>query len=187
MWQNNEWSDGGLHQAIILRLVTVHMGYIPDGADCDLTASALIVEDESVLLILHKQLSQWLQPGGHIGSSETPPETAKREAKEETGLTIDFHCSLKPVIDSKESTNLPRPFNVNAHRIEDGHWHCDFAYLAVVTDTGDPTHAHEHEGMRWFNREELSTPTISDGKMQSDTRLRGLEAIQRVAEGVADD
>src|SRR5437899_1599903 len=58
-------------------------------AEGHLTASALVVSatGERVLLLHHRKLDRWLQPGGHGDPGETSGEqVALREAHEETGL-----------------------------------------------------------------------------------------------------
>lgn len=53
------------------------------------TASAFVLDpsNERLLLIHHKKLDRWLQPGGHIEPGDTNViEAARREATEETGL-----------------------------------------------------------------------------------------------------
>ena len=54
-----------------------------------LTGSAWVVSEDrkQVLLIHHKKLNMWIQPGGHADDSdENLVETARREAIEECGL-----------------------------------------------------------------------------------------------------
>lgn len=53
------------------------------------TASAFVLspDSRSLLLIFHKKLGMWLQPGGHIESTDSDlVESARREVREETGL-----------------------------------------------------------------------------------------------------
>ena len=61
-----------------------------------LTAGALIVSRQTgcVLLLKHKQLGKWLQPGGHVEASDASVlDAAFREAREETG--IGWSCSRR--------------------------------------------------------------------------------------------
>ena len=54
------------------------------------TGSAIVVGPRGVVLLRHKRLGLWLQPGGHIDPGETPWDAALREAQEETGLEVSF-------------------------------------------------------------------------------------------------
>jgi 8-oxo-dGTP pyrophosphatase MutT (NUDIX family) len=56
-----------------------------------LTASAFVLspERDAVLLILHKKLGLWLQPGGHIDPDDVSlAAAAQREVAEEVGLQL---------------------------------------------------------------------------------------------------
>jgi 8-oxo-dGTP pyrophosphatase MutT (NUDIX family) len=54
-----------------------------------ITGSAWIVDPSKdfVLLTHHAKLNKWLQPGGHADGDENVLNVARREAREETGLT----------------------------------------------------------------------------------------------------
>src|SRR5258708_5634797 len=57
------------------------------------TASAWIVDParEHALLLHHRKLGRWLQPGGHVDGDPDVHAAALREAREETGLrTLRF-------------------------------------------------------------------------------------------------
>ena len=54
------------------------------------TGSGFVVGPRGVVLLKHKRLGFWLQPGGHIDPGETPWDAAKRECCEETGLDVEF-------------------------------------------------------------------------------------------------
>jgi 8-oxo-dGTP diphosphatase len=56
-----------------------------------ISAAALIVQDQQVLLVNHKAVGRydfWLPPGGRLEGEESIFECAKREAFEETGLIV---------------------------------------------------------------------------------------------------
>ena len=107
------------------------------------TASAFVLspDRQRLLLIHHRRLGAWLQPGGHVEPEDENLEAAaRREVAEETGVTalVPFSAGI---------------FDVDAHLIppspkEAGHVHFDVrhAYLAederVVAST-------EVGGVRW--------------------------------------
>ena len=147
---------------------------IPENADRDFTASGYVVDNAKVLLLHHKKIGMWLQPGGHIEDGELPHETAKREVKEETGVTP--RLNHKPDTEYDEpAEDLPKPFHVNAHEIEDGHWHCDFAYIFHAEQHGEATHEDEHHGTKWFTAQELQQ---DDHAMPENVRRTALKALK---------
>lgn len=151
---------------------------IPPRADRDFTASAFVVEGGRVLLIFHRKLDQWLQPGGHVEPRETPDEAAIREVQEETGVGIRVReAYLPPASRAEGSENLPLPFEVNVHEVRDDHWHVDFAYLARVVERGQPPRTDEHGGQDWFTAEELDRLEEID----ENTRAVAQRAIREVS------
>ncbi|MCC3765530.1 NUDIX hydrolase [Glycomyces sp. TRM65418] len=90
------------------------------------TASAILVNDrDEVLLVHHRGLDRWLQPGGHVEpGDDSLPAAAMREAVEETGIAPAALELAEPV-----------PIHVDVHRIpanprkdEGAHWHYDVRY-----------------------------------------------------------
>ncbi|HEX5133962.1 MAG TPA: NUDIX domain-containing protein, partial [Thermoanaerobaculia bacterium] len=54
------------------------------------TASAVVAKPtgHEFLLVFHRKLDRWLQPGGHVEEQDaTVFDTAVREAREETGIS----------------------------------------------------------------------------------------------------
>ena len=98
-------------------------------AEGHLTGSAITVSHDGarVLLLHHRKLDRWLQPGGHGDPGETTgEEVALREALEETGIR---GLALHPA--------APRPLDVDVHDIpargsEPAHEHLDLRYLVVA-------------------------------------------------------
>lgn len=151
---------------------------VPEAADRDFTASAFVVNNEQVLLIHHAKLDQWLQPGGHIEARETPDEAASREVKEETGVSMRIYDDYRPATEYPTSEDLPGPFQINLHKVRDDHWHCDFAFLGVVEEMGAPRKTDEHDGQRWFSRNDLADVS----PMDENTRLMATQAIEEVSD-----
>jgi 8-oxo-dGTP diphosphatase len=56
-----------------------------------ISAGALIVHDDRILLVRHQKPSEydfWVAPGGGVIGTETLAEAAQREVREETGLEV---------------------------------------------------------------------------------------------------
>lgn len=143
---------------------------VPEDADRDFTTGAFIVEDGEILLLNHRKLDVWLQPGGHVEKGETPDEAAIREAREETGFRVELLSSAIEI--SESSIDLPQPFNVNLHRIKEGHWHCDFQYMAELTGERKEDYEYNDEDIGWFSKAELE-----DLEMPENARKTALKAL----------
>ena len=150
---------------------------VPENADRDFVAGAFVVEDGEVLFIRHKKYGVWLQPGGHVEERETPDEAAVRETREEAGLEVEIIDRFKPDTEyPNASTDLPQPFNINLHQIEEGHWHLDFQYAAEpVENIG----AGEYTGekLRWFSMEELKDEGL---EMPENARRTAVELLENL-------
>lgn len=118
-----------------------------DGDPIHVTASAVVVAERprpaklaegSTLLVLHKRLGVWLQPGGHIEAGELPWEAAVREVGEETGLDVR-HPSTGPAL-----------CHVDVHPAPKGHTHLDLRYLLVAPEDEPAPGEGESPHVRWF-------------------------------------
>ena len=103
---------------------------VPEDAKRDFVAGCLIVQDGKLLLLDHSKYGIWLPPGGHVEERETPDETAIRETREETGYEVELNYSSGVV--EEEFIDVPRPFKVNLHRVEESHWHLDYLFLGRI-------------------------------------------------------
>lgn len=103
------------------------------------TASAFVVSknNNKVLMIHHKILKRYLQPGGHIDIlDKNPLETSKRELFEETGInasSLKYKCLY--------TFDKLVPFNISIHMIpasieknEPAHYHYDLQYLFLCEE-----------------------------------------------------
>lgn len=136
------------------------------------TASALVLSrsGHQVLLLHHRKLLRWLQPGGHGEAGETSGEAvALREAREETGIqALDLHPSA------------PRPLDVDIHAIparpgEPAHSHLDLRYLVLAPDGAPITRqVDESNDLRWFPWEALPSLGLDKGLWRALTKARRL-------------
>lgn len=132
------------------------------------TATAYIVQDGKVLLIPHPKLKKWLPPGGHLEPNETPPECACREAKEESGLTIQIISQENLWVEFWNATSIERPYlclleNIPEHNGKPAHQHIDFIYLAK------PISGALLEEAKWFSLEDIEL-LVDDDAIFAETK-----------------
>ncbi|MDE1894046.1 MAG: NUDIX hydrolase [Pseudomonadota bacterium] len=86
------------------------------------TGSAWLVSADGarVLLLHHRKLDRWLQPGGHADGDLDLARVALREAREETGLA---GLGVEGEIFDLDRHLIP------ARASEPGHWHYDVRYV----------------------------------------------------------
>jgi 8-oxo-dGTP pyrophosphatase MutT (NUDIX family) len=128
-----------------------------------ITTSAFIIDPSSneILLLRHKALEKWLQPGGHCEGNSLLA-SALREAVEETGI-MPAQLMNKPV-----DVNIEVPFDIDSHFIpanprkeEDGHYHHDLRYLFYYEGNRDNEfNESEATGMKWVRFEALKNDPI---------------------------
>lgn len=120
------------------------------------TGSAWIVspDRQQVLLIHHRKLDRWLQPGGHADGDPDVAAVALREAQEETGLT-----SLRIIGDGI--------FDVDVHEIPSrkdvpAHLHYDVRFLLEADPLEAFGDSDEIKNIRWFSAEIAKSITDSE-------------------------
>ncbi|WP_445501426.1 NUDIX hydrolase [Microvirga sp. G4-2] len=122
------------------------------------TTSAFILDEAGrrILLIHHRSLARWLQPGGHYEAPENLEASALREAFEETGvagLALDPWHQVSGI-----------PIDIDSHLIparpqkgEPEHWHHDIRYIVRTEEGGVSPDLSEVHGAEWRDVAELKS------------------------------
>lgn len=132
------------------------------------TGSAIIARADAsaFLLVYHRKLDRWLQPGGHVHEEDVSVfATAMRESAEETGHEVDL------------TSWGDRILNVDVHQIpaseaEPPHLHYDIRYLFVSTPQVARVAEKEVVAVEWFDEKAIGT-------LDLDASLLGAIVIAR--------
>jgi 8-oxo-dGTP pyrophosphatase MutT (NUDIX family) len=120
------------------------------------TGSAWIVNPDRTrtVLLLHRKLNRWLNPGGHADGDPDLLAVGRREAEEETGLRR--LRVLTPTLFDFDRHWIPE------HQGTPGHWHYDFRF-ALEADPAEPfLISAESNDLRWFDLGEV--PAVHAGE-----------------------
>jgi ADP-ribose pyrophosphatase YjhB (NUDIX family) len=150
------------------------------------TAAGILIHEEKVLLVKHKKLGLWLNPGGHIEKNELPHQAAEREFFEETGVRVKA-IELNSMEGGEVSEYLPNPICTNLHWIsKENYWarvqgkpqpenkwkkgceqHVSFLYLVrPVAGITLNFNSDETDGMEWFTFSQLAELELSTNVRQ---------------------
>ena len=136
------------HRDRVLEFLAEH----PDAAQraCEtghLTGSAVVVDASAsrTLLLHHRKLGRWFQPGGHADGDTNLAAVALREATEETGIA--------------GLAVTTRAIDVDVHFVEPpgerAHLHLDIRYLVLAPPEAMEVGNEESLALRWLAEAEL--------------------------------
>ncbi len=158
-------------EAAVARQITDLVGSSPDCFErtCrpgHITGSAWILSHDRTqcLLVHHRKLQRWLQPGGHADGQTDIAAVALREAQEESGLQqlelqqqgktltpLDIDVHLIPARYDPASEDL-----TSEKLLEEAHHHHhDIRFLFIAAKGQKLVLSPESNDLRWFSREAL--------------------------------
>jgi 8-oxo-dGTP pyrophosphatase MutT (NUDIX family) len=148
--------EAGSRAECLVQLASLPAPLDRDAGTTHVTGSGVVIGGRGVLLLLHRRLGIWVQPGGHLEAAESPWDAARRETEEETGLTVRL-VGAEPT---------PRLLHVDVHTAGP-HLHLDLRYLLAVEGDDRPRPpADESQNVRWM--------TWPDAVAIADDGLSGL-------------
>lgn len=101
----------------------------------------VVVDDEHVLLVDHKNARLWLPTGGHVEPGEHPRVTAARELREELGLELIDPLSVPLMLTSSETVGITA-----------GHTDVSLWYVvAAEREVPVAFDVEEFHGVQWFH------------------------------------
>ena len=123
------------------------------------TGSAWVVADDchDVLLLHHRKLNKWFQPGGHCDGQSDVAAVARREVLEETGASLR----------SEPNDTLLPIFDIDIHSIpargsEPEHLHYDIRFLFRADRQAPLQPNSESRAVRWMALAEVPTYNASE-------------------------
>ena len=164
------------HRDDVVAFIAKH----PDAAEraCEeghLTGSALVVDTTATrtLLMLHRKLGRWFQPGGHADGDANLAAVALREASEETGI-VGLRVAV-PAVD------------VDVHEVrppaEVPHLHLDVRFVVIAPPSAHEQANEESLALRWVTEAELDA---LEPPIDASTRrlvVRGLRVASELVTG----
>jgi 8-oxo-dGTP pyrophosphatase MutT (NUDIX family) len=137
------------------------------------TASAVVARPggEAFLLVFHRKLGHWLQPGGHVEHSDASAfEAALREASEETGIRIArFAAPLGGTVLDVDVHEIP------ARKSEPAHQHFDVRYLLTTQSEIDHEASDDRtRPIEWRSWEEAMSAGVDESLARALRKARSV-------------
>jgi len=132
-----------------------------------------VVDEESILLVDHKNARLWLPPGGHVEQGEHPRDTVAREIREELGFAPDHEIEAPLMVTCTSTVGLTS-----------GHTDVSLWYVVKATRNQAMTYdVQEFGDIKWFRFSEIPFGR-SDPHMERFIRkLRSNKSFERTREG----
>ena len=135
-----------------------------------ITGSAWVLSHDRTkcLLLHHRKLDRWLQPGGHADGQTEIQQVALREAEEESGLTqlaLLGDCQDLVPLDI-DVHKIPARFDAASNMTEDAHEHHDIRFLVAAGANQELVLSEESHDLRWFTNQEVLQVTQEESVLR---------------------
>lgn len=134
------------------------------------TGSAWVLSHDhrQCLLVHHRKLDRWLQPGGHADGDSDVAQVALREVREESGLSqIELAATDGLLLPLDVDVHLiPERVDSTGRKIEDAHEHHDVRFLVLAAPDQELVLSDESHAVRWFTAEEVLQTTDEESVLR---------------------
>ena len=121
-----------------------------------ITGSAWVVSHDGLrhLLLHHRKLDRWLQPGGHADGDVNVAQVALREAIEESGIPR-LRLSQETPLDVDVHL-IPARYTAAGKLLEEAHEHHDIRFLLQAEGDDPIVVSDESHDVQWFTSEQVA-------------------------------
>jgi 8-oxo-dGTP pyrophosphatase MutT (NUDIX family) len=159
---HRRWPGEGAAVAVFTELAQAHddaHAYLRARLAGHFTGSAWVVSADGrrTLLMHHRKLDRWLQPGGHADGDVVLSRVALREAEEETGL--------RDLVVEAAVFDLDR-HAIPARGAEPEHWHYDVRFVVRATGSEAFELNEESHALAWRDIAEVAADPHVDGSVR---------------------
>jgi 8-oxo-dGTP pyrophosphatase MutT (NUDIX family) len=147
--------------------------FIKENKDCfertlnigHITASAFVVDkiNKKILLIHHKKLNRWLQPGGHCDGNNDVLAVARKEVFEETGIYIKIKKT--DVFFDLDIHTIPK------HKTIKEHDHFDVRFLFAANSNLNLKSNEESNELKWIDVEKINEYTEEESILRMTKKV----------------
>lgn len=135
-----------------------------------ITGSAWVLSHDHTqcLLLHHRKLNRWLQPGGHADGDNDVAAVALREAQEESGLKqLELQQTDGQLVPLDLDVHvIPARYAADGQLVEDAHEHHDVRFLLIAAAGQSLSLSDESHDLRWFSRQEVLNLTDEESVLR---------------------
>ena len=153
-------------------LLGIENAFYRSGRPGHFTASALIMDEKRTrtLLVEHRKLGIWVQPGGHADGDEDLERAAGKEVTEETGLR---NWSCDGIILDLDIHPIP------ARKDEGPHDHYDVRFLFIADPAQSIAVSEESTDLQWIAVRDILDYTDEESMLRMLRKAGALQPILR--------